>query len=80
MINGSWNFGVWNPPTGIDSINYSEFINFDLINRMNNMQVGKEEGVKQSFGVFLPKFESPDMGLIAYANDNNLKSFTGVIQ
>lgn len=78
MINGSWNFGVWNPPTGIDSINHSERINFDLINGSNNVQAGKEEGFKQFSGVSLPKFESPDMGLIVYANDNNLKVFTGM--
>lgn len=78
MINGSWNFGVWNPPTGIDSVNYSERINFDLIDGLNNIQTGKEEGFKQSFGVFLPEFENPDMILIIYANDNNSKVFTGM--
>lgn len=78
MIGGTWNFGVWNPPTGIDSIKYSEFINFNLIEGLNNMQTGKGEGFKQSFGVSLPEFESPDMKLIVYANDSNLKVFTGM--
>ena len=80
MINGSWNFGVWNPPTGIDAIRYSECINFNLINKLNNIQTREKEGLKQSFGVSLPKFENPDVNSIVYLNDNSLKVFTGMTQ
>lgn len=75
---GDYNFGTWNPPTGIDAIRYSERINFDLINESNNRQTGKEEGLRQSFSASLPNVERPDMSLIVYLNDNNLKVFTGM--
>lgn len=79
-IGGNYNFGVWNPPTGIDSIRYSQNINTDLINESNNLRLSKEEGFKQDYGVTSLKFESPDINLINYLNDNNLKVFTGMIR
>lgn len=77
-IGGNYNFGVWNPPTGMDAVRYSQNINVDLINELNNLQVGKEEGFKQDYGVVPPSFKNPDMALIVYLNDNNLKVFTGI--
>lgn len=79
-ISGNYNFGVWNPPTGIDSIQYSQNINVKLINKLNNLQLGKEEGFKQDFGVEPLKIASLDMKLIIYLNDNNLKIFTGMVR
>jgi len=79
-IGGNWNFGVWNPPTGINSIHYTQNININLINKLNNLQLGKEEGFKQGYGVTPPSFENPDRDLIVYLNDNNLKVFTGMTQ
>ena len=77
-IGGSYNFGVWNPPTGMDAVRYSQNINVDLINKLNNLQSGKEEGFKQEYGVTPPSFEDSDADLIVYLNDNNLKVFTGM--
>lgn len=79
-IDGNWNFGIWNPPTGTDAIKYSEQINFNVAAKLNNLQTGKEEGIKQFFGVAWPKLEDPDSDLITYLNDNNLKIFTGMMQ
>lgn len=79
-IGGNYNFGVWNPPTGIDSVRYSEHINFDLACKYNNLQTGKEEGFKQEYGVISPSFKNLDMDLIIYLNDNNSKIFTGMIR
>ncbi len=79
-IGGNYNFGVWNPPTGMDAIRYSERINVDLINKLNNLQTGKEEGFKQDFGVKPLKIANPEMDLVVYLNDNNLKVFTGMIR
>ncbi|MEG4251072.1 hypothetical protein [Microcoleus sp. Pol10D4] len=77
-IGGNYNFGVWNPSSGLDTVRYSEQLNFDLACKYNNLQTGKEEGFKQIFGVKSVKFESPDMGLINFLNDNNRKVFTGM--
>ncbi|MEG4529882.1 hypothetical protein [Microcoleus sp. D2_18a_D3] len=79
-IGGNYNFGVWNPPTGMDSVRYSQNINVDLINKLNNLQLSKEEGFKQDYNVTAPSLESPDMDLIVYLNDNNFKVFTGMIR
>ncbi|MEG5045972.1 hypothetical protein [Microcoleus sp. B4-C1] len=79
-IGGNYNFGVWNPPTGIDSIRYSQNVNNDLINELNNLQLGKEKGFERDYGVVRPSFDSPDMDLIVYLNDNNFKVFTGMIR
>jgi len=79
-IGGNYNFGVWNPPTGLDFVKYSEHINFNLACKSDNLQTGKEEGFKQSFGVKPLKFESPDMELIVFLNDNNRKIFTGMVR
>lgn len=79
-IGGNYNFGVWSPPTGMEAVRYSQNINIDLINKLNNLQLGEEEGFKQEFGVTPPNFESPDMDLVVYLNDNNLKVFTGMVR
>ena len=77
---GNRNFGVWNPPSGMESVRNSQNINVNSINKLNNLQTGKEEGFKQDFGTTAPSFESPDMNLIIYFNDNNLKVFSGMIR
>jgi hypothetical protein len=77
---GHWNFGVWNPPSGMDSVKYSECLNFNLACKYNNLQTGREEGFQQSFNVKPVKFGSPDMELITFLNDNNRKTFTGMIR
>jgi hypothetical protein len=77
-IGGNYNFGVWNPPTDMDAVRYSQNINVNLINKLNNLQVGKEKGFKQDYGVVSPSFEGPDMDLIIYLNDNNAKVFSGM--
>ncbi|MEG4373007.1 hypothetical protein QUB29_26485 [Microcoleus sp. B4b_D2] len=80
IIGGSYNFGTWNPPTGLEAVRYSEQINFELACKYNNLRVGKEEGLKQSYGINLVKFKNPDMELINYLNDGNRKIFTGMIR
>ena len=75
-IGGNYNFGVWNPPTGVDAIRYSEQINFDLACKFNNLRTGKEEG----FNVKPFKLESPGMKSINHLNDNNRKVFTGMVR
>jgi len=80
MIGGNYNFGVWNPPTGLESVRFSEQLSTNLALKLNNIQVGKEEGIQQSFSVNWPKFEDPDIELITYLNDNNLKVFTGMVR
>lgn len=79
-IGGNYNFGVWNPPTGLEAVRYSQNINVDLINKLNNLQLGHEEGFKQDFRVTPLNFESLDMDLVGYLNDNNLKVFTGMVR
>lgn len=79
-IGGNYNFGVWNPPTAIESIRYSEQLAANIAIKSNNMQTGNEQGFRQSVGVNWPKFEDPDIELIIYLNDNNLKVFTGMIR
>ena len=75
---GNRNFGVWNPPTGMDAVRNSQNINANSINKLNNSQTGKEEGIRQSFGTVPPNFGSPDMDLIIHFNNNNLKVFSGM--
>ncbi|MEG4419391.1 hypothetical protein QUA70_12380 [Microcoleus sp. LAD1_D5] len=77
-IGGNYNFGVWNPPSGLDAVRYSEQLSFELACKYNNLQTGKEEGFKQSFGIKPVKLENPDMNLINHLNDNNLKVFIGM--
>lgn len=79
-IGGNYNFGVWNPPTALEAVRYSRYINAELASKHNNSQVRKEEGFKQSFGVKPVKFESPDMDLIVFLNDSNKRVFTGMIR
>ncbi len=78
-IIGGYNFGVWNPPTSIESIRYFEQLNTNIAIKLINLQTGKEQGIRQSFDVEWPRFETfPDSELIAFLNDNNLKTFTGM--
>ena len=79
-IGGNYNFGVWNPPSGMEAVKYSEHINFDLACKYNNLQAGKEKGFKQSFGLKPLTFQSPDMELIIFLNNNNRKIFTGMVR
>lgn len=79
-IGGNYNFGVWNPPTGMETVRYSEYINFNLTCKYNNLQAGKEKGFKQDFGIKPIKLESPDMKLVIFLNDNNRKVFTGMVR
>jgi len=79
-IGGNYNFGVWNPPTNIESVRYSEQLNVDIALKLNNLQTGKEQGIRQSFGVSWPEFKDLDIELIVYLNNNNLKTFTGMVQ
>lgn len=79
-IGGNYNFGVWNPPSGMDSVKYSERTNFNIASQLNNLQIGKEQGFKQNHGIKPLKFESPDTDLIVHLNDNNSKIFTGMIR
>lgn len=74
-IGGNYNFGVWNPPTGIDDVKQSEFINLETANKYNNQQVGKEEGIKQNFGISLSSFDNLDANSVVELNNNNLKTF-----
>ena len=76
---GNRNFGVWSPLSGMEVVRNSQNINANSINKLNNLQTGKEEGFKQDFGIVPLNFESPDTGLIAYLNNNNRKVFTGMI-
>lgn len=53
---GNRNFGVWNPPTGMDSVRRSAEVDFDLIVRLNNSLQNKELGISQEFLDFNQKF------------------------
>lgn len=79
-IGGNYNFGVWNPPSGLDAVKHSESINFNIATKLNNLQTGKEKGFKQNHEAKSLQLNSPDMELIVYLNDNNLKIFTGMVR
>jgi hypothetical protein len=79
-IGGNYNFGVWNPPTSIDSVRYSEQLNANTAIKLNSLQKGKEEGIKQSFGVKWPKFEDPDIDVINYINNIDVETFTQLLR
>ena len=76
---GNRNFGVWNPPTGMDAIRQSERVNFELVAKLNSLQFSKEMGIRQAFGKDLERFETPDTKSINIFN-NNLKVFHGMTQ
>lgn len=55
---GNRNFGVWNPPTGMDSVRRSTQVDSDLIVRLNNPWQNRELGISQEFLDFNQKFPS----------------------
>lgn len=66
---GSRNFGIWNPPTGMDSVRRSTQIDFELIVGSNNPKLGKELGIQQSFGKAIEKIEYSGVSLVAASNN-----------
>ena len=76
---GNRNFGVWNPPTGMDSIRRSVQTDFNLIVRLNNPKLGKELGIQQSFGEDIKKFEYYEENLVGAVN-NKSKIFDNMIR
>lgn len=75
---GNRNFGVWNPPTGMDSVRRSVQVDFELIVRLNDLNANEGKGFDQGFGVESLKFKSPDMNLIFSLNDDNRKVFAAM--
>lgn len=75
---GNRNFGVWNPPTGMDSVRQSTKVNSDLVVRLNNLKIGKELGIRQSFGKDIEKIECPDTKVAAL--NNKFKIFEDMIK
>lgn len=76
---GNRNFGVWNPPTGMDSIRRSTQVDFDLIVHLNNPKPGGELGIRQSFQSNVEKFNYPDMDLLNTVN-NEIKILNDLIK
>lgn len=76
---GNRNFGVWNPPTGMDSIRRSTQVDFDLIVYLNNPKAGRELGIRQSFGKSIEKLKYPDVELLNTIN-NELKMLNDLIK
>lgn len=74
-MGGDYNFGTWNPPSGIDSARYSSQLNFELLARLNNLQSGKEMGVRQSFGEGWPRFDDRDIELVHSLNNASSNLF-----
>lgn len=72
---GNRNFGVWNPPTGMDSVRRSTQVDLDLIIRLNNPKIEKELGVRQSFGKSLERITTPDTDTVVFLNNYSLKVF-----
>jgi len=77
---GDYNLGVYNPPTSLDSLRFSEQISGDLALRLNNLQAGKETGYQQKVETFLPKFLQPDEELINYINNLSLETIINMIR
>lgn len=75
---GNRNFGVWNPPTGMDSVRRSVQVDFDLIVGSNNPKFGKELGIQQSFGKAIEEVEYSGVSLVA-ASNNVFEVFDGMI-
>lgn len=61
---GNRNFGVWNPPSGVDNIRSSEQIDIDLISRLNSVKPDKE------LGVSLPI--DPNQGSVEHSNQKGI--------
>jgi|GEM_PF-2107414 len=80
IIGGSYNFGVWNAPTSLDSVNHSRNLNVNIATKLNTLQSEKKQGIRQTFGIAPPKFANLDINLITYLNNNNLKTFTGMVR
>ncbi len=66
---GNRNFGVWNAPTGMDSVRRSVQVDFGLIVEWNNPKLGKELGTQQSFGKAVEGAELPGASLVAASNN-----------
>lgn len=70
---GNRNFGVWNPPSGMDNVKLSIEKDFELVAKLNDLndQAGKKLGIRQSFG--LPVFKVEFLGgQIDAVNDGNI--------
>lgn len=74
---GNRNFGVWNAPTGMDSVRRSVQVDFDLVVRLNNPKFGKELEFMQLDGGGISRSQYPDTSLMFVANDK-LKAFRGM--
>ena len=78
--NKNYNFGVYNTPSSLEALRYSEQFGADLALRLNNLQAGKETGYKQKVETFLPRFSQPDENLIAYINNLSLETIINMIR
>jgi hypothetical protein len=71
--NGNRNFGVWNPPSGMDNIKLATKIDFESVIKLNNLndQAGQKLGIRQFFGlpVFKVKFLGEQLNAV---NSNNI--------
>lgn len=76
---GNRNFGVWNPPTGMDNVRRSVQVDFELIVKLNNPKTGKELGIQQFFGKNIEKIEHSDASLVNSIN-NKFKVFDAMIR
>lgn len=59
---GNRNFGVWNPPSGMDNVKLSIEKDFELVAKLNdlNNQTGKKLGIRQDFTIPVFKINASD--------------------
>ena len=66
MLVNNYNFGVYNPPSGLETVINSYQASTVLALKSNNLQAKKEKGIQQSFGIPLFKLVDIDINLINY--------------
>jgi len=79
-LEGNYNQGIYNPPSGLDAVRYSEQAQIELTLKLNNLKSGEETGFKQNNSTVWPKFSDPDIELINNINNRDIDIFTQMLR
>lgn len=79
-LKGDYNLGVYNPPSSLDAVRFSEQAPTELALQLNNLKAGQETGYKQQVATSWPKFLDPNIDLINYLNNFDIETFIHMLR
>jgi hypothetical protein len=79
-LKGNYNYGIYQPPSGLDAVRYSQQNNADLALQTNNLQTGQKTGFRQNVSTSAPRFLDPNTDLITKSNNFDIDIFNEMIR